>query len=352
MAVQTQLLQGLLQREGHQVVLLPVNLPLPGWLTFLETVPGVRTGVRFILFCISLFRAGNKIDLYHIMANSYISFFLVTTPAVMIGRLLHIPTVVNYRGGLAREFLARYHRIVRPILKRADAVVVPNGFLKSIFDDFEIRTKEVPNVLTLDSEQFRNHHEKNGKIRFFISRQLERLYNIPCALRAFEKIKQRWPEAELRVAGEGSLKSTLESFVHAQGLKDVVFLGGLDTAEMVSELATATVMLNPTNADNMPISILEAFAASVPVVSTNVGGVPYLIRDGETGLLVDAEDDSAMADAVDRLLRDPELYERIVQQARVAVQQYTWRNVKERLFEVYYDALESRFSRRSQGVAK
>lgn len=347
MAVQTQLLQRLLQQEGHQVVLVPVNLSFPGWLAFVESIPGIRTGIRFLLFSLRLFRIGNRIDLYHILANSYISFFLVTMPAVLIARLRRVPTVVNYRGGLARQFLQRYHRIVRPILQWADVITVPNGFLKSVFNDFAIPTEEVPNVLPFESEQFSSRPEKNGSINIFISRQLEELYNIPCALRAFKKIKQQWPEAELRVAGEGSLRASLESFVQEQGLKGVAFLGGLDTGEMIRELAAATVMLNPSNADNMPISILEAFAAGVPVVSTNVGGVPYLIRDAETGLLVQAGDARAMADAVDRLLRDPELHERIKQQARVAVQQYTWLNVKERLFKVYREVLRQRRSFRT-----
>jgi len=341
MAVQTKLLFQLLKQEGNEVVLIPANLNFPSGFAFLSKVAFLRTIVRFLLFSHAIWRACNKVDLHHVMTNSYASFFLVTLPVILISKLRKIPVVVNYRGGLAKEFLNRYHLLVKPVLSHANVVVVPNVFLKSIFAEFKINTIGVPNILTFEFQNHKNAATQNGKIRLLVCRQLEALYNIPCALQAFRRIKQNWPNAELRIAGEGSLRRILEDMVSEQNLEDVKFLGGLDASKMQNEYTTAKVMINPTNADNMPISVLEAQASGVPVVSTNVGGIPYLIKDGETGLLVAADDDRGIAAAVDRILREPDLYQKISRKAKLAVRQYSWSNVRNKWIKVYIDVLES-----------
>ena len=94
-------------------------------------------------------------------------------------------------------------------------------------------------------------------------------------------------------------------------------------------------MVNPSRVDNMPNSVLEAMASGVPVVSTDVGGVPFIVRNGVTGLLVAAGDHVAMAAAVERLLADPELAERMRDAALADVQQYTWPRVRQRWTDVY-----------------
>jgi glycosyltransferase involved in cell wall biosynthesis len=98
-------------------------------------------------------------------------------------------------------------------------------------------------------------------------------------------------------------------------------------------------MLNPSVTDNMPNSVLEALASGVPVVSTNVGGVPYLLTDGETGLLVEPRRPEAMADAVRRLLAAPELRARLVRNGLAEAQRYTWATVSPLLLQAYQRAL-------------
>ncbi len=124
--------------------------------------------------------------------------------------------------------------------------------------------------------------------------------------------------------------------VRRLGLGDHVALPGyVPHAELPHYLREATLMLNPSNLDNMPVSILEAFAAGVCVVSTRVGGIPHLVEHGRTGLLVDADDDAAMAAAALRLLERPELARGIAAQARAEARRYAWPRVFERLRPVY-----------------
>ena len=97
----------------------------------------------------------------------------------------------------------------------------------------------------------------------------------------------------------------------------------------------ADIFLNSSNIDNMPISILEAFAAGLPVVTTNAGGIPYIVADGETGLLVQREDHEALADRAIRLLEDPELADRIASKAHEQSRNYRWVAVRKGWLEIY-----------------
>ena len=111
------------------------------------------------------------------------------------------------------------------------------------------------------------------------------------------------------------------------------------TRKLAEFYRSADIMLNPSLADNMPISVLEALASNVPVVSTRVGGVPHLVQHGKTALLVPPGDVDAMAKAVIRILEDPGLADRLVTAGLGEIQQYTWPSVREKLQAVYTDAL-------------
>jgi glycosyltransferase involved in cell wall biosynthesis len=98
---------------------------------------------------------------------------------------------------------------------------------------------------------------------------------------------------------------------------------------------SADVALNPSRVDNMPNSILEALASGVPVVSTQVGGVPYMVDHGRTALLVPPQDPQTMAEAIARLLRDRELAHRLASAGLHAVQQFGWPAVKDQWIDIY-----------------
>jgi glycosyltransferase involved in cell wall biosynthesis len=119
----------------------------------------------------------------------------------------------------------------------------------------------------------------------------------------------------------------------------VVFTGRVENEQIAGLYRSADVMVNPSLADNMPNSVLEALASGVPVVSTHVGGVPYLVQHEKTALLVPPGDVDAMANAVIRVLEDPELADHLVTSGFAEIQQYTWPNVREKLQSVYTDAL-------------
>ena len=333
MANQTVQLARLLRAEGHQVELIQVNAACrPAWAGRLK---GIRAVVRLLPFVAALWRAAGRQDLFHVMANSGLSWHLYAAPAIWIGRLRGCPVVINYRGGEAGTFLDAAEAWIRPSLVRADALIVPSGFLGAVFGKFGFAATIVPNIVNL--ERFSAAPAPAARpLSLLVARNLEPIYDNATALRAFAIVRQAHPLARLVVAGCGPERERLERLAAELAVGSAVtFAGRLDPDQMAALYRGADVMLNPSLVDNMPNSVLEALASGVLVVSTNVGGVPYMVDDGSTALLVPPASPQAMADAVLRLLSDAALAEAMRAAGLRCAQQYTWDSVRPRLLQVY-----------------
>ena len=138
------------------------------------------------------------------------------------------------------------------------------------------------------------------------------------------------------VAGDGSQRSELEALARSPGLRNVSFIGRVAPERMPELYAAADVYLNSPDIDNMPASIIEAFASGLPVVTTDAGGIPYILTDGETGLLVRRGDHEAMARSALRLFEDDELAQRLIAQARDACRRYQWQAVRDEWLGLYH----------------
>ena len=342
MANQTRQLAGLLREEGLQVTVVQVNAPYrPAWI---GRIRGLRAVFRLLPYLVALWQAAERVQLMHVMANSGWSWHLFAAPAVWIAKLRGVAVVINYRGGEAGAFLARSYTWVRPTLQCANALIVPSGFLQQeVFSRYDIQVGVVPNIIDLNRFTATRQPAPTLSPHIVVTRNLEPIYDIPTALRAFQRLRTVFPEAHLTIAGSGPLQAELVRLTAKLGLTEAVtFTGRLDNERIAALYHTADLLLNPSLADNMPISILEALACGVPVVSTQVGGIPFLLENGRTALLVPAGDDQLMAQAAIRLLKDQQLAQALCTAGIAMVQQYTWSRVRERLFTVYNDLLSAK----------
>lgn len=339
MAIQTVQLAELLRTEGATVTLVQVNAPYyPLWVGRLR---GVRALFRLLAYLARLRHVVARVQLLHIMANSGWSWHLFAMPAVWMARLRGIPVVVNYHGGQAQTFLARAVRWVRPTLCAAQAVAVPSGFLQEIFAHYGIKTQILPNIIDLSRFGYAARNSTTTP-HLIIARNLEPVYDIPTALKAFAKVREVFPGARLSVAGSGPELANLTALGATLSIEHaVVFTGPLQREQMAALYRSADLMLNPSRVDNAPTSVLEALACGLPVVSTGVGGVPYIVRDGVTGFLVEVGDDQGMAAAAIRLILDAELRHRVTTAALGDARQYAWSEVRTRLAEIYCHVLAS-----------
>lgn len=346
MANQTQQLALLLRGDGVQVETIAVNGAYrPAWIA---AVPGLRAVFRLPPYLLRLWRAAGRVQLFHVMANSGWSWHLFAAPAILVARLRGCPVVLNYRGGEAAPFLRRQAFLVGLSLRRAQALIVPSGYLAGIFGAHGFRSTVVPNVV--DLQRFRcagaacpQADRAAASARapsLLVARHLEPIYDNACALRAFALVLAAYPAARLVVAGGGPLLAELQALARQLGVAaSVTFAGRLRHGDMAGLYRQADVMLNPSLVDNTPNSVLEALASGVPVVSTNVGGVPFLVEHGRTALLVPPAAPAAMAAAVLRLLGDRQLAAALRQAGQAQVQQFCWPSVRPLLQAVYLAAL-------------
>jgi glycosyltransferase involved in cell wall biosynthesis len=337
MANQTVQLAELLRREGAIVTVVQTNAPV--FPRIIDRIRGVRGLFRLVPYAMQVWSIAGRADVLHIMANSGWSWHLVAAPAIWIARMRGAPTVVNYRGGEAATFLARSAKLIRHTLRRADVLAVPSGFLNEVFGRFGMRSEIVPNIIDLERFHPAAEATRPNAPHFIVARNLEAIYDIPTALRAFALVREEVPAARMTIAGTGPDRAELEKLCATLDMSgSVTFSGRLERDEMARLYRVATAVVNPSRVDNMPNSVLEAMASGVPVVSTNVGGVPFVLRDGVTGLLVNAGDHVAMAHAMRRILDEEALTARLRGAALADVQQYAWPRVRERWADVYSQA--------------
>lgn len=332
MANQTQQLARLLLDEGCRVTVVQTNRPCP--IRWIERVRFLRAAVRLPLYVATLVKAMRSAEIAHIMANSGLAWHLFAAPAIWIASLAGVPAIVNYRGGEAAAFLARRAAIVRFTLRRAATLVVPSGFLRDIFARHRIAAEIVPNVVNLSA--FHPAPVPPPGLHIVVTRNLERIYDVATAIRALAIVKTHERDATMTVAGSGPEREPLEGLARELGVVDAVrFTGRLDHSRLPELYREASVALNPSRVDNTPNSLLEALASGVPIVSTDVGGVPYLVAHEKTALLVPPGNPAAMADAVRRLNRDRTLAERLRSEGLAHVQQFAWEQVRDELARAY-----------------
>jgi glycosyltransferase involved in cell wall biosynthesis len=315
------------------VSFLPLNPSAPIPLRMLQQVKYLRTIITSLMYCSRLLTRVPLYDVIHVYSASASSFFISSMPAMLIAKMFRRKVVLNYHSGRAEQQFRDWRRTTIAALKLADAIVVPSGFLANVFARHGLQAKVVANHVDTMRFRFRDH----GVLRpnFIANRHFYPIYNLPCVLRAFAVIQSRYPTARLTLVGDGPQGELLVGLARRLGLESVDFVGFVSPDRMPSYYDAADIYLNASNADNMPLSILEAFSAGLPVVSTNAGGIPYLISHEETGLLIPLNDHMAMAAAAIRLLEDRDLAATITRRALQSCDNYTWKRVRPEWLRLY-----------------
>lgn len=305
----------------------------PAFLPSLQKIKYVRTVVTTIAYVAALLRNVPKYRIIHVFSASFWSFLLAPAPAIIIAKIFRKKVLLNYHSGFAEEHMRDWPRSALPLIRSCDLVVTPSRYLVDVFAKFGIDAVPVFNFV--GTEVFNFRERKPLRPVFLSNRNFEDLYNVAGAIDAFNVIQRQFPEASLIVAGDGPLKSDIHEHVRKLELKNVEFTGQVSEKDMAALYERADIFLNASNVDNMPISILEAFASGTPVVSTDSGGIPYIVEHEVSGLLVPKGDFNALAEQAVRLLNDPELADSIVQNARKEMEKYSWESIGASWLDVY-----------------
>jgi glycosyltransferase involved in cell wall biosynthesis len=338
-SVQAELLQRCwLDDPQVEASFVAIDPSLPSWLRWAEGIPGLRTVLRLPLYLRDLWRAFESADVAHIFSASYSSFLVAPVPAWIVARARGAKVLIHYHSGEARDHLCR-SSAARFVLNRVDKVVVPSKFLMDVFRDFGLPTKVVPNVINLSEFRFRQRTPLRP--RLICTRGFHPYYCVEMIVRAFADVQRQYPEAQLDLLGAGQTEADVRDLVRELKLANVRFAGVVSREEISHYYDQAHIFINASRLDNMPVSILEAYAAGLPVVSTAPEGMGFVVEDGKTGLLCDVGDSRALATNVLRLLRDGRLASSLISNALQKCREYDWRVVREQWLAVYESLLRN-----------
>jgi L-malate glycosyltransferase len=327
------LIEHLKREPSIEVDFLPVNPRLPGILRKLQSIKYVRTVTTSILYWVKLLTTIPSFDVVHIFSASYFSFLLAPGPAILVASLFGRKIVLNYHSGEAEDHLQRWPKTSIPLLKMAHEIIVPSPYLVRVFSKFGLPATAIFNVIDFEQLTFRQRGQLRP--RFLSNRNFEAHYGVDVVLRAFRSIQQRFADASLKVAGNGPCGEALHKLADELNLRNVEFLGIVERERMGELYNEADCFLNGSRIDNQPLSILESFASGLPVVTTNAGGIPDMVTDGVTGMLVKMDDYEALAHSAIKLIEQPEVAAQITSAAREECARYTWEAVRGQWLSAY-----------------
>jgi glycosyltransferase involved in cell wall biosynthesis len=252
--------------------------------------------------------------------------FVWAEAACMTLQLAHKPYVLTLHGGNLPAFAAQWRTRVRRLLRNAQAVTAPSPYLIEQMRPFRDDLMLVPNALDLSLYSFR--HRTSAAPRLVWLRAFHDIYNPVLAVKVLSRIAERFPDATLDMFGpdkhDGSLEKTKAALHNLRIQHRVNIHGRVTKAEVGACIDRGDIFLNTARVDNAPVSVLEAMACGACVVSTRVGGIPYLLRNEYDALLTPSGDDEAMANAVQRLLTNSRLVSTLSGNARQTSGLYDW----------------------------
>ena len=200
-------------------------------------------------------------------------------------------------------------------------------------NEFGLKAKAIPNIV--DLSQFRFRSRTPLRPHLVCTRGFHPYYRVDLVVRAFAQVQKVFPDACLDLAGVGPVEKEIRDLVHQLKLSGVRFLGAIPRTEIGRAYDEADIFVNASSVDNMPVSVLEAFASGTPVVSTAPEGMRYLIDHERTGLLSQPGAAAPLAENILRMLRDEELGSRLAANAYEESRRYRWASVRENWLAAY-----------------
>ena len=289
--------------------------------------------LRLLDMIIAFFKYYRNIDFVFIDTYSTCNFYyaLIISQLCRIFRVQYIPLL---HGGNLPFRLKRDTIKSNLIFKNSYRNVTPSLYLKYAFENYGYSNLVfIPN--TLEIKNYKLKQKKYTPIKLLWVRSFSEIYNPSMAVKVLKGLLDRGYQSELCMVGpdsDGSLKKVKKLAKQLQ--VEVTFTGKLSKQEWIKLSESYNIFINTTNFDNMPVSVIEAMALGLPIVSTNVGGMPYLIEDGVDGLLVEKDNVNAMVDAIiNTVENEHSTFDRALN-ARKKVEAYDWEIIKHKWYEI------------------
>ena len=293
----------------------------------------VNKFARLVDMALAVMTKRNKVDLAIIDTYSTQNFYYALVISQLC-RLLRLDYVPSLNGGNLPNRLERNPFLCKLIFSNSYLNVSPSVYLLEAF-----KRSGYKNVLfipnTIELKNYKYFERTDNNIKMLWVRSFSKIYNPKMAIKVLKILSDLNYNASLCMVGPDSDGSLAEVKDMAESLNlNVKFTGKLTKQEWIKLSEDYNIFINTTNFDNMPVSVIEAMALGLPIVSTNVGGIPYLIENGADGMLVEPNAPEVMANTIISVIEDQSLRKRLAANAREKVEQFDWDIVKKQWFQV------------------
>ncbi len=287
--------------------------------------------LRFIamLWSVLLYR---KVD--YVLIDTYsTSNFWYAFVTSQICRLFSTKYIPILHGGKLPSRIEKSRITSKMIFSNSYINVAPSGYLLEVFKKKNFKTIYIPN--SIQESEYKFEVRNFDYPRLFWLRSFSKIYNPILATKVLLKLKEKYPEATLCMVGPKKDESfeITKNFAHQNNLK-VKFTGMLSKEDWIELSKDYNVFLNTTHYDNTPLSVIEAMALGFPIVSTNVGGIPFLLEHNFNALLVNDNDLETMILEIDRIFTEKMLPEKLISNSQNTIEKFDWKIVKNQWIEL------------------
>lgn len=283
--------------------------------------------VRLLHMCFGVVKHRNADYLLIDTYSTYNFYYAVITS--QLARIFNLKYIPILHGGNLPKRLNRNPFLSNLVFKHSKVNIAPSNYLLEHFKKQGFKTIFIPNAIELKNYNFKSRKKFSPKL--FWVRAFQEIYNPVLGLKVLEVLKEKYPEVVLCMVGpdkDGTLKE-VNKMAQDKGLTNSIECTGfLKKEDWIKKSEGYDIFINTTTVDNTPVSVLEAMALGLPVVSTNVGGIPYLIKDSVNGILVENNNEQAMARAIVKLLENQIETQMMTKNARTLVEGFDVEVVK------------------------
>lgn len=286
----------------------------------------------------SLIKAIPGYDIIHIFHFSQVSFFGYTAPAILLGRFFGKKLILSYRNSQTETDFENMQRYYAPLLRLCNRIVVSSNYLKYFLAGYDFKADVVKDSVSLADMKSKTVATLQPKILMVSS--LKRHSRVEVAIKAFKPVKQKYPRAEMTIIGDGPRRIFFENMVKNQNVYGITFVGWQDWQNLVEHYKQSDLYINTAWTDTVPVTLLEAMAVGLPVITADTGGTGEIVRDRVNGILTRVNDHDGLADRIIELIETPELTAQLSIQAQKTFGVSNAEKIKARWLEFYRHILD------------
>lgn len=273
---------------------------------------------------------------------------LVSALTISFLRNSHTLNVGTFHAYVPRS---RGYRSAKPLMKRwfrnlHGKIAVSQAAADLIGKYFPGYYNIIPNGINLD--HFRPDVQPiesymDGKLNIVFVGRMEKRKGLRYLISAYGRLKWEYPQIRLIIIGPGKLDPASERVLGERVLDDIEIVGGVDYAELPRYYRTADIFISPaTGGESFGIVLLEAMATERPIIASNIPGYAGVMQHGVQGLLVEPQDDQALAAAIVELMQNPDQRRAMGARGRLHAQAYGWPKVARQVYNYYERLLDER----------